>query len=115
VNLRTRNPAPCYDRGVSDHFTLTDVDRVAHLARLALTDTEKELFARQLGDVLTYVEQLRSVDTNGIAPTSHPLGTVGSMRDDERRPSLSRDEVLAQAPESAPDTGLFKVPRVLGS
>jgi aspartyl-tRNA(Asn)/glutamyl-tRNA(Gln) amidotransferase subunit C len=100
---------------VSDHFSLSDVDRVAHLARLALTDAEKQLFARQLGDILTYVEQLRGVDTNGIAPTSHPLGRVGSMRDDERRPSLPRDEVLAQAPESAPAAGLFKVPRVLGS
>jgi aspartyl-tRNA(Asn)/glutamyl-tRNA(Gln) amidotransferase subunit C len=107
--------AACYDRRVSDHFTLTDVDRIAHLARLALSDADKQLFARQLGDILTYVEQLRSVDTSGIPPTSHPLGAPGSMRDDERRPSLSRDVVLAQAPESAADAGLFKVPRVLGS
>ena len=100
---------------MSEHFTLTDIDRVAHLARLALSDDEKQLFARQLGDILTYVEQLRSLDTSGIPPTSHPLGTLGSMRDDERRPSLPRGEVLAQAPEPAADAGLFKVPRVLGS
>ena len=100
---------------MSDQFTPTDVDRVAHLARLALSETEKQLFARQLGDILTYVEQLRSVDTGGIPPTSHPLGTLGSMRADERRPSLPREEVLAQAPESATDAGLFKVPRVLGA
>jgi aspartyl-tRNA(Asn)/glutamyl-tRNA(Gln) amidotransferase subunit C len=110
-----RTPVACYDRCVSEHFTLTDIDRVAHLATLALSDDERTLFARQLGDILTYVEQLRSLDTSGIPPTSHPLGRLGSMRDDEQRPSLPRDQVLTQAPEPAADAGLFKVPRVLGS
>ena len=98
-----------------DHFTTEDVERVARLARLALTDEEKQLFATQLRDILRYAEQIGRVDTSGIPPTSHAAGAVGSLRADERRPSLARDEALAQAPEADRDAGLFKVPRVLGS
>jgi aspartyl-tRNA(Asn)/glutamyl-tRNA(Gln) amidotransferase subunit C len=105
----------CYDPPVPDHFTTDDVERVAQLARLALTDEEKQLFAAQLGDILRYAEQIRQVDTSGIAPTSHAAGAAGALRADERRPSLPRDQVLAQAPEADADAGLFKVPRVLGS
>jgi aspartyl-tRNA(Asn)/glutamyl-tRNA(Gln) amidotransferase subunit C len=100
---------------VPDHFTTEDVERVARLARLALTDEEKRLFAAQLGDILRYAEQIRQVDTSGIPPTSHAHGAAASLRPDERRPSLSRDEALRQAPEADLDAGLFKVPRVLGS
>jgi aspartyl-tRNA(Asn)/glutamyl-tRNA(Gln) amidotransferase subunit C len=100
---------------VPDHFTLEDVERLALLARLELNEEEKRLFAQQLDDILTYVEQIREVTTGGIAPTSHPLGTAGSLRSDERRPSLPRGEVLTQAPDAPQDAGLFKVPRVMGS
>ena len=98
-----------------DHFTTEDVERVAQLARLALTDEEKRLFANQLGDILRYAEQIRQVDTSGIPPTSHAADAAASLRTDERRPSLARALVLAQAPEADLDAGLFKVPRVLGS
>ena len=100
---------------MSVHFTIQDIDRLAHLARLALTDDEKTLFARQLSDVLAHAEQLRHVDTTGVPPTSHSIAKASSLREDEARPSLARDVVLEQAPEADVAAGLFKVPRVLGS
>ena len=96
-------------------LTTEEVARIAHLARLALTGDEIELFSRQLTSILEYADQLREVNTAGIAPTSHPLALTAVMRDDERRPSLDRDEALAGAPESDPGRGFFKVPRVLGA
>ena len=70
-----------------------EVERIARLARLALTAGERDLFARQLTSILQYAEQLREVDTTGVAPTSHPLALSAPLRAD----------------------GLFKVPRVLGA
>lgn len=87
---------------------------MARLARLALTAEEKALFARQLGEVLAYAEQIQDVDTTGVAPTSQTLPSGAALRADDPRPSLPRDAVLANAPEADRDAGLFKVPRVLG-
>ena len=92
-----------------------EVERIARLARLALTVDERDLFARQLTGILQYAEQLREVDTTGVAPTSHPLALSAPLRDDERRPSLPRDEALKRAPDADLAAGLFKVPRVLGA
>ena len=96
-------------------LTTEEVGRIAHLARLALTGTELELFSRQLTSILEYADQLREVDTSGVAPTSHPLALTAALRDDERQPSLARHDALAGAPDSDPGRGLFKVPRVLGA
>ena len=87
---------------------------MARLARLALTAEEKALFARQLGEVLAYAEQIQDVDTTGVAPTSQTLPSGAALRADDLRPSLPRDAELANAPEADRDAGLFKVPRVLG-
>jgi aspartyl-tRNA(Asn)/glutamyl-tRNA(Gln) amidotransferase subunit C len=95
-------------------FTPDDVDRIAELARLALTPEERALFARQLADILAYAEQIQQVDTTGIPPMSHALANPESLRDDQERPGLARDEALAAAPAGDRDAGLFKVPRVLG-
>ena len=100
---------------MATRFTVADVERIAQLARLALTDDEKTLFTGQLADILTYVEQLREVDTSGVPATSHSLTVAGAFRDDETQPSLARPEALAAAPGADPAAGLFKVPRVLGS
>lgn len=102
-------------RTVSTEFTLADVERIAQLARLALTTEEKRLFTRQLADILTYVEQLRDVDTSGVPATSHALNASRILREDDVTPSLPRDEALAAAPDGDRSAGLFKVPRVLGS
>jgi len=90
-----------------------DVKRIAELARLALTDAELDLFTRQLGDILTYVEQIRTLDTSGVAPTSQVLNRPVE-RDDGPNATLSRSELLRNAPDAARESGLFKVPRVIG-
>ena len=90
-----------------------DVKRIAELARLELTAEELDLFTRQLGDILAYVEQIRALDTTGVAPTSQVLNRPVD-RDDEPRPALSREDLLSNAPDAALEAGLFKVPRVIG-
>jgi aspartyl-tRNA(Asn)/glutamyl-tRNA(Gln) amidotransferase subunit C len=95
-------------------FTTADVERIANLARLALTDEEKILFARQLDSILQYARQVCDLDTSGVAATSHVLDRQPADRPDEVRPSLAETQALANAPEPAPAEGLFKVPRVLG-
>jgi aspartyl-tRNA(Asn)/glutamyl-tRNA(Gln) amidotransferase subunit C len=90
-----------------------EVERIAELARLDLTSDEIELFTRQLGDILTYVEQIRALDTTGVAPTSQVLNRPVD-RDDVPGPTLSRPDLLRNAPDAATEAGLFKVPRVIG-
>ena len=90
-----------------------DVQRIAELARLELTESELDLFTRQLGDILTYVEQIRALDTTGVAPTSQILNRPVD-RDDVPAATLTRPELLGNAPDAAVEAGLFKVPRVIG-
>jgi aspartyl-tRNA(Asn)/glutamyl-tRNA(Gln) amidotransferase subunit C len=90
-----------------------EVKRIAELARLELTPDELDLFTRQLGDILTYVEQIRSLDTTGVAPTSQVLNRPVD-REDVPEATLSRPELLGNAPDAAVEAGLFKVPRVIG-
>ena len=92
-------------------FTPDDVDRIAELARLALTDAERALFARQLADILAYAEQVQAIDTSGVAATAHVLPGQRVERDDEPRPSLPVEDVLRNAPRREGD--FFKVPPVL--
>ena len=94
-------------------LTRQDVQRIADLARLDLTDEELDLFTRQLGDILTYVEQIRALDTTGVAPTSQVLNRPVD-RDDVPADTLSREDLLRNAPDAALEAGLFKVPRVIG-
>ncbi len=93
-------------------ITRADVEHVAELARLALTDDEIERFTEELGAILEHAAQVSSLDTAGVPPTAHPLPLVNVLRPDEVRPGLDRDEVLAQAP--AAEDGRFRVPRILG-
>jgi len=98
-------------------LTIADVERIAALAHLELTDDEKPLFTRQLADILTYAEQLQAVDTSGVPATAHvntARGDQGVERADEPRPSLPVADALANAPDAARDAGLFRVPRVIG-
>jgi aspartyl-tRNA(Asn)/glutamyl-tRNA(Gln) amidotransferase subunit C len=89
------------------------VQRIADLARLELSAEELDLFTRQLGDILTYVEQIRALDTTGVEPTSQVLNRPVD-RDDVPAPTLTRDDLLRNAPDAAIEAGLFKVPRVIG-
>ena len=95
-------------------LTIADVERIAALAQLELTDEEKQLFTRQLADILHYAEQVQAIDTSGVPPTDHINTTQRNERDDEPRPSLPTQEAIANAPDGAPDAGLFRVPRVIG-
>jgi aspartyl-tRNA(Asn)/glutamyl-tRNA(Gln) amidotransferase subunit C len=96
-----------------DRLTRADVDRIAALARLELTESEKNLFVHQLSLVLEYAEQIQTIDTAGVPATSHVLSRMPADRPDEVRPCLTNDEALANAPDPAPHAGLFRVPRVL--
>jgi len=89
-----------------------DVEHVAKLARLALTDEEIEELTGQLGTILEHATQVSALDTGDVAPTAHPVPMVNVFRPDDTRPCLDRDEVLAEAP--AAEDGRFRVPRILG-
>jgi aspartyl-tRNA(Asn)/glutamyl-tRNA(Gln) amidotransferase subunit C len=91
--------------------TVETVDHVARLARLSLTDEEKQLFARQLEEILAWAESLQALDTSGVPPMSQPRDAT-SFREDEPCASLERERVLEGAPD--PAEGLFRVPRVMG-
>ena len=99
---------------VPESFSSADVDRLARLARLALTPDETALFSRQLADFLPYAEQVQRVDTSGIVPMSHAIGAPTELRPDEVVPSLPRELSVEPAPGASPAAGLFKVPRVIG-
>jgi aspartyl-tRNA(Asn)/glutamyl-tRNA(Gln) amidotransferase subunit C len=98
---------------MSASLSREDVLRIAELARLRLTTPEVDLFTRQLGSILEYVEQIQGLDTTGVAPTAHVLNRPIDRADD-LVPTLPRDEALANAPDAATEAGLFKVPRVMG-
>src|SRR5947199_6307819 len=95
-------------------FSREQVTAIAALAHLELNDAEIDLFARQLGDILAAADAVQRVDTTGVPPTASVVTRHASDRADEVRPCLDRDEALANAPDPAPDAGLFKVPRVIG-
>lgn len=90
-----------------------EVERIAALAHLDVSDAEKALFGQQLADVLAYAQQLLDIDTTGVPATAQVTGT-GHERSDEPVASLPTDAILANAPDAAPDAGLFRVPRVIG-
>jgi aspartyl-tRNA(Asn)/glutamyl-tRNA(Gln) amidotransferase subunit C len=96
-------------------LTIADVERIAGLAHLELTEDEKVLFTRQLADILAYAEQVQAIDTSGVPATAHVHAHEGMERPDEPRDSLPVADALANAPDAAPDAGLFRVPRVIGS
>lgn len=97
---------------MSRRITTDDVAHVARLARLELTDVELEQYTGQLAAVLDHARDVEALDTAGVPPTAHPLPLVNVLREDEPRPSLDRDEVLAAAPSVEADR--FRVPRILG-
>lgn len=88
-----------------------DVLKVAELARLKLTDEQVDLFARQLGDVLTYMDTLNELDTTDVAPLAHPLPVTNVFREDTPHESLPKHDVLGNAPVRRGD--FFGVPPVL--
>jgi aspartyl-tRNA(Asn)/glutamyl-tRNA(Gln) amidotransferase subunit C len=88
-----------------------DIEKVARLARLDLSEEEKETFGNQLDQILNYMEQLNQLDTTGVEPTSHAIPIHNVFREDEVKPSFPREEVLGIAPDE--EVGHFKVPRII--
>lgn len=92
-------------------ITKEEVEHVARLARLELTEEEKERMRAQLDSILQYMEKLNELDTAGVEPTSHAIPMVNVMREDELRPCLPQEEALANAPDR--QDLFFRVPRII--
>ena len=92
-------------------ITLKEVEHVARLARLELSGPDKERMRSQLDAILTYIDKLRRLNTDNVEPTSHAIPMLNVMREDEVRPCLPREEMLANAPEREGD--FFRVPRII--
>ena len=95
-------------------FSRAQVEAVAALANLELSEPEIELFAKQLGEILDYATQVQNIDTTGVPPTASVLTRHSADRPDVVAGSLDRPDALANAPDASLQAGLFKVPRVIG-
>lgn len=93
------------------HISKVEVEHVAKLARLEITEAEKDAFSKQLSAILTYVETLRTLDVAGVEPTAMVLEQTNVFREDKARPSLSVEKALANAPER--EDGHFAVPKII--
>ncbi len=96
---------------MTERIIRSDVERVAQLARLALTGDEVDAFTRQLGAILDHAAAVALLDTQGVPPTAHPLPLTNVLRADEVVEGLDREEVLAQAPQAQEQR--FRVPRIM--
>lgn len=92
-------------------LTPDEVEHVALLGRLKLTEEERARFTTQLNSILEYFEQLQQIDTTGVPPMSHAVAITNVFREDEPQPALTPDEALQDAPDR--DNDYFRVPRVI--
>jgi aspartyl-tRNA(Asn)/glutamyl-tRNA(Gln) amidotransferase subunit C len=92
-------------------LNLTEVEHIADLARLQLSQDEKDRFCEQLSAILEHAARLQRLDTSGVLPTSSGLPAHSALREDEARPGLPRDVLLQNAPQT--EQGQFRVPAVL--
>jgi len=88
-----------------------EVEHVALLARLDLSEEEKERYTEELNQILAHFGKLDELDTTGVPPTSHVIPMTNVFRNDEVKPSLPVEEVVANAPDATDDS--FRVPRVV--
>ncbi|SDR11213.1 aspartyl/glutamyl-tRNA(Asn/Gln) amidotransferase subunit C [Virgibacillus subterraneus] len=87
------------------------VKHVAHLARLAVTEDEADLFTDQLSSIIEYAEQLNELDTEGVEPTTHVMDLKNVLRKDEPKEWISKEDALKNAPDK--QNGYFRVPSIL--
>ncbi|MBI5640338.1 MAG: Asp-tRNA(Asn)/Glu-tRNA(Gln) amidotransferase subunit GatC [Nitrospirae bacterium] len=87
------------------------VEHLARLARLHVSDSEKDLFGIQLDGILTYMEKLNELDTKDVEPTSHVISIINVLREDLPRPSLSREDALTNAPDGTEK--FYRVPKII--
>jgi aspartyl-tRNA(Asn)/glutamyl-tRNA(Gln) amidotransferase subunit C len=86
-----------------------EVEYVAHLARLEITDKEK--FTSQLNDILLYIDKLNELETKGVEPMSHAIAVTNAFREDKMMNSIGTQQTLANAPDARGD--FFRVPKVI--
>ncbi|ASS74199.1 Asp-tRNA(Asn)/Glu-tRNA(Gln) amidotransferase GatCAB subunit C [Tumebacillus algifaecis] len=92
-------------------ITRQDIEQIANLSRLTLTEGEKEHLTVTLSQILNFAEELQELDVEHVAPTTHTLPLNNVLRDDTVRPWLSQDEALSHAPDQ--ENGQFRVPAVM--
>lgn len=92
-------------------ITRAEVEQVARLARLELTDDEQERMTAQLDAILGYIDKLNALDTSAVEPTTTVIPMVSVMREDTVRPSLTQEEALENAPDR--EDVFFRVPRII--
>lgn len=92
-------------------LTKQDVDYVARLARLEVTEAEKDKLTTQLNDILLYIDQLNELDTQGVAPMTHAIAVTNAFREDRVLESLGTKNALANAPDARGE--FFRVPKVI--
>jgi len=88
-----------------------EIEHIAALARLSLSEEEKELFGSQLSSILDYMEKLNELDTKGIEPTSHVLSLSNVMRNDIPMPSIPKEDALMNAPDHTEK--FYRVPKII--
>lgn len=93
------------------HISREEVEHVAWLARIELSEEEKHLFTEQFNQILDFFKKIDEVDTEGVPPTYHVLDLVNVYRKDEVGPSLAAEEALKNAPKR--EKGFFKAPRIV--
>lgn len=91
-------------------LTRSQVEHVAKLARLSLSEAEIQAFTNQISRILEHVESLNRLDTSDVPPTYHAVALQNVLREDKPHQSLQREKVLSQAPEA--EAGCFKVPKI---
>ena len=94
-----------------EKITIKEVEHVANLARLEFNEEEKKRLAQQLAKILDYIDQLNKLDTSNVEPTSHVIPVKNVIRPDVVKPSLPKEEALANAPSNV--NGLFEVPKII--
>ncbi len=92
-------------------ITTSEIEHVAHLARLSFDPSEIENFNRQLNDILGYISKLEELDTSRVEPTTHALELTNAFRKDEVKPSLPVEKILSNAPEREKEG--FVVPKII--
>jgi aspartyl-tRNA(Asn)/glutamyl-tRNA(Gln) amidotransferase subunit C len=92
-------------------FDKSEVEKIAHLARLHISDLEADEVTARIGDILHLIDQMQSVDTDAVEPLAHPLDVVQRLRKDEITEKNRRQELQTLAPSS--QDGLYLVPKVL--
>ena len=92
-------------------ITTAEVDKIAKLAKLDLSEDEREKFTSQLSDIISYVEKLSELDTKDVEPLAHVNDLMDVFREDESRPSMEKEDVFKNSPQN--DNEFFLVPKVL--